>query len=120
MSADAKFHMHYKKQICLIKSCVCVCVCVRVCVCVCACVCMCVCVCVWECFTVFFLWLEGKGYCLSLACRNSCGFGECYNPQTFPTSKPSYVLHAVYITCNSKIIGTGPICGSIEETSFSW
>ena len=37
------------------------------------------------------LWFGGKGnyHCLSVACRNSCGFQRMLESPSIPTSKPS-------------------------------
>ena len=42
-------------------------------------------------YTYTFLWLGGKGNynCLSVACRNSCGFQRMLESPSIPTSKPS-------------------------------
>ena len=42
-------------------------------------------------YTYTFVWLGGKGNynCLSVACRNSCGFQRMLESPSIPTSKPS-------------------------------
>ena len=42
-------------------------------------------------FVYVFLCLGGKGNytCLSVACRNSCGFQRMLEPPSIPTSEPS-------------------------------